>query len=137
MLRKASSNPPGVNRVSMRSRGERIINACGLNLGRKMHSPVLPIASMFTRMGVMAAVRVRAALAIALAMVGSFAVATAFFSRFLDGHSLYNAHLGVRRIVASDETPAGSFEKPNIFLFGTLSPAAPAHHMDVEEFREM
>ena len=28
-------------------------------------------------------------------------------------------------------------EKQSIFLFGTLLSAAPAHHMDVEEFREM
>jgi hypothetical protein len=36
----------------------------------------------------------------------------------LNGHTLYNAHLGVRRIAAIDEVPARSFEKPKIFLFG-------------------
>ena len=56
---------------------------------------------------------------------------------FLDGRTLYNAHAGVQRIVASDEAPAGGFEKRSIFLFGTLPPTAPAHHMDVEEYREM
>jgi len=38
----------------------------------------------------------------------------AFFGRFLAGHTLYNAHAGVQRIVASDETPTGSFEKRSI-----------------------
>ena len=32
MLRKASSNPAGINSARTRSRGERIRNACGLNL---------------------------------------------------------------------------------------------------------
>ena len=31
--------------------------------------------------------------------------------RLLNCHGLYNAHVGVPRIVASDEAPAGSFEK--------------------------
>jgi hypothetical protein len=39
--------------------------------------------------------------------------------------------------MASDEAIAGSFEKCSVFLFGTFLPTAPAHHMDVEEFREM
>ena len=43
MGRKASSNPAGVNRASTRSRGERITNACGLNLGINTHSPAFTL----------------------------------------------------------------------------------------------
>src|SRR5215471_17251895 len=43
MLRKASSTPEGANKMSSRSRGDRIMKACGLNRGRKIHSPVFPL----------------------------------------------------------------------------------------------
>ena len=56
---------------------------------------------------------------------GSRLHAKCFLEQFLYGHPLYNAHAGVQRIVASDEAPAGSFEKRSIFLLGTLPPAAP------------
>ena len=36
---KTSSKPAGVNKARRRSRGERITNACGLNLGMNTHSP--------------------------------------------------------------------------------------------------
>jgi hypothetical protein len=43
----------------------------------------------------------------------------------------------VQGVVTSDEVPAGSLEKRSIILFGPLPPAAPAHHVDIEKFREM
>ena len=49
--------------------------------------------------------------------------------RALDGYTLYSAHVGMEGIVASDEPPAGSFQKRSIFPFGTLPP--------VEKLREM
>ena len=52
MLRKASSNPAGLNRARTRSQGERITNACGLNLGRNTHSPASHLESFLSHVHV-------------------------------------------------------------------------------------
>jgi hypothetical protein len=46
-------------------------------------------------------------------------------SHSLNGDPFYHAHAGVGRIVASDEAPAGSFEKRSIFFRALL--AGPQH----------
>jgi hypothetical protein len=54
------------------------------------------------------------------------------YSVFLHGDAFYNTHVSVRGIMAVSKAPAGRVEKLGIFLFGTLSSIAPAHHMDIE-----